>query len=135
MEKPKILSDEIGRLYNLALQTRAALEAHSWCRQQTKYDAEFIAALDKDLATICNKVYELTQFEPLIEQAKSEVAREMIEEVKRISSVRVIKPYNLEREGIPYRVYEIRESDLESLKSKWWLWNSQAGATIFEGIG
>ncbi len=39
----------------------AKLNTHSWSRQQTRYDSAFIAWLDKEMLTISNEAYALTQ--------------------------------------------------------------------------
>jgi len=69
--KPDVLSEQIRGLYGYVQMLRNYFEVHSWCRQQTNYDSEYIADINSKLMSLCNKVYELTQadvayYEPLI---------------------------------------------------------------------
>lgn len=53
-------SDSVHHHYYHIQEIHARLREHSWSRQQTKYDSEFIAWLDKAFQHIANEAYELT---------------------------------------------------------------------------
>jgi len=77
MKKPDVMSEQIRNLYEYVGMLRNYFEVHSWSRQQTKYDSDFIADINHKLMALCNKVYVLTQVdiaecESQIQQAKKE---------------------------------------------------------------
>ncbi len=58
----KTMPDKYNEHYNHILATRRKLIDHSWCRQQTRYDAEFVAWLDKELIKLGNEAFYLTPY-------------------------------------------------------------------------
>lgn len=46
--------------YHHIQEVKGKLLDHSWCRQQTKYDSEFIAWLAKEIQRVENEAYQLT---------------------------------------------------------------------------
>jgi len=138
MKKPDVMSEQIRNLYEYVGMLRNYFEVHSWSRQQTKYDSDFIADINHKLMALCNKVYVLTQvdiaecesqIQPLkqqletlrkqadiyyeqIQQAKAEVAREIFGEVKRIV-------HGTDEHGTHWvRTQREIEEDIESLKDR-----------------
>ncbi len=47
--------------YQHLLRVHQKLLDHPWSRQQTRYDSSFIAWLSKELLTVSNEAYSLTQ--------------------------------------------------------------------------
>ena len=55
------IEEETQQLYHYVELAREHFEAHSWSRQQARYDSEFIADFTRRLMNICNKAYALTR--------------------------------------------------------------------------
>lgn len=54
------MSDYTEHYNHLQIIHRKLLD-HSWCRQQTRYDSEFIAWLAREIMAVSNEAYSLTQ--------------------------------------------------------------------------
>jgi len=142
MKKPDVMSEQIRNLYEYVGMLRNYFEVHSWSRQQTKYDSDFIADINHKLMALCNKVYVLTQVDiaecesqiqllkqqletlrkqadiyyEQIQQAKAEVAREIFETVEGFSQLLNWEP--LSEGGISGQWREFQEQDWQSLKDR-----------------
>ncbi len=55
------MSEELRDLYEYSQNLRVKFKEHSWSRQQTRYDSQFIAYINSRLMVLDNKIYELTQ--------------------------------------------------------------------------
>lgn len=61
-KKRERIADNLGEdIYNKIRHLQTRIEEHSWSRQQTNYDGEFISQIDKALLNIGNDLYSFRQ--------------------------------------------------------------------------
>jgi hypothetical protein len=51
------MKDKLEELYNVSVGLQTQINNHGWSRQQTRYDAEFIASVSKSLLSLSNSIY------------------------------------------------------------------------------
>jgi hypothetical protein len=104
MEKPKILSEQKRKEYwikarNLANQLDRDIEGHAKLEDITAiFDGAEMAMCEAQLDA------DVAHYEPLIQQAKAEVAREMIEEIKKVRSE---NPYSADEDTDEFFAFDL----------------------------